>query len=973
MSSRAISKLQTILLIDILIVSFAAAGYFYIASSPGTSLSPQSVQLTGLATDQNVVIGQPLSASVNITNTSSEKGVYSANLTIDNLPNQSKTIALSPGETQTVSFSVTGLSEGTHTVRIDSLEAAFTVLTTYEISDLAINRTTAKIGEPLGISVKITNQVNQTTNYNAALSINGAEAQTKSGTLDVGETKTVLFEVVEQNEGTYNVSVGSLNGNFTIAPSAPPAKPAEFQISNLIIDPDVAQVGIPINVTAKVTNVGEINGNYSATLLVNNAAQGSKIVTLIGGESTTILFTVTENVKAVYTVSIGNLTGNFSIQDPSTIKLTNMIVKPYEVWAGQMVTVTVKGTNTGTSVSTLSLKLKIDDITTQTQNFQVGPGADGSIDFTIVADPLQGGDSATHIVDVNGMQGGFMVVKNGYHTLNVQITPRGDAKFTFTYPNGTSAEYTTFWSALLPEGTYTATMPLTDPTGRISFVSWEDGSTSLAHTINLNARTTLTATYTGGSSCPSLYMWNGTGYVYVAEVSNHGWLGYMNYVDESDNGTVLSTTYWRNSPWDYIPLNASQLQPTNGNFNLTLTQRWDEIFFLDSAYMMVVDHPSDVNVYSTMVEQYINANYTGQIYTVSKNPLTPISAVNEKGENVLPQISKMDGVFTTGFNGKESSSYDNITWNRLNLNLGNLTGAPQIKLVLKAMVDFGDPNSYTTWINKFFSQPRPNGTQPTPIPYMEVKDANGNWVRVPDDRQFPLAPDGIARTYIVDLTGLFPTNDYSLRISNFWNVTYDYIGVDITPQANVTIQRIDPEAVLHQTATTASQSTGNFTKYGDVTQLLLNEDDEFVIGRQGDSVSLQFPTSNLNSPATGMERDYFFFVATWFKTEYANSGFGPTFGFTVDPLPFQNMSGFPYPLAQESYPFDSEHTNYLQQWNTRTINPPPAQQNTAPTGINQSVILVLAFAAVFITVNVSFILLRRRSQYPLSSQKLMRK
>jgi hypothetical protein len=71
-----------------------------------------------------------------------------------------------------------------------------------------------------------------------------------------------------------------------------------------------------------------------------------------------------------------------------------------------------------------------------------------------------------------------------------------------------------------------------------------------------------------------------------------------------------------------------------------------------------------------------------------------------------------------------------------------------------------------------------------------------------------------------------------------------------------------------------------------------------------------------------MERDYYFFVACWFKVEYANYGFGPgNNGFTVDPLPFHYMSGFPYPLQTESYPYDAEHLSYLQEYNTREIKP----------------------------------------------------
>jgi hypothetical protein len=436
-------------------------------------------------------------------------------------------------------------------------------------------------------------------------------------------------------------------------------------------------------------------------------------------------------------------------------------------------------------------------------------------------------------------------------------------------------------------------------------------------------------------------VWNGTGYSYVADISNHGWLGYINTINEDG-----SITYYRNNPWDYVPLDKTQLRLSDGSFNLTLIQKYNEVFYLDQAYMLVVDHPTDVNVYSTMVEQYLNQDYMGKIYTVSKNPLAPISAYNENNQSVLPQISKMDGIFTTGINGIQSPDWNNITWNRITLNLGNLTDAKQIKLVIKAIVNWGSGDDYTTWLNKFFEQTIPNGTQVTPPPYMEVKDVNGNWVKIPEDRQIPIPADGAARTFVVDLTGLFPTNDYSLRISNFWNVTFDYIGVDITQQQNITAYRIDPQAYSYQAFPAGlGAATGNFTKYGNVTQLVLNQDDEFVIGRQGDAVSLQFSTSNLSALANGMERDYFFNDACWFKDENGNWGFG--FGFTVDPLPFQTMSGFPYPLT-ESYPNDTEHQNYLQQWNNRIVNLPATSQDIVANNNNYYFIFILPAIALIV-------------------------
>ena len=952
LSKSAISKLQAILIIDIIVVASAAAGYFYVSSLPGPELSPAQIQLMGLqVTPPTGLVGQSVTVSINVTNTGGETGTFTVNLMLDGTQNQAQSVKLVSGETKTIQFTVSGEDEGTHLVGVGSLEGTFILTSTVELSDLAINRTAAKIGEPIGISVKVTNKAQEGGDYSVTLLINDSATQTKTGHIEGGTTANVLFEVVEQTEGTYQFKIGSLNGTFTISPSAAPPKPAEFQVSNLTIDPEVADPGTAVNVTAKVINVGETSGSYSADFSVNDAVKDTKTLTLSGGETATVTFTVTETGKGNYTIKIGNATGTLSIQAPTTITLTNLIVRPYEVSAGQIVTVTAKGNNNATDVSSLSVKLKVgtqasDMKTIETKTLTLAALAEGSVDFTVTAAPLPGGDSLTYLVDVNGIQGGFMVVKSGYHTFNVEISPRGDADFNITYPDGHQEKHTTFWTALLPEGTYTVTMPLTDPTGRITFVNWEDESTSLSHTITLTSRMTVTATYTGGSSCPVLYMWNGTDYVYVSDVSNHGWLGYINYIN--DDGSI---TYYRNNPWDYIPLNSSQLQSTDGNFNLTLVQKYNEIFYLDQAYMLAVDHPANVSVYSTMVEQYLDPNYMGNIYTISNVPLTPVSAVNEKGENVLPQISKIDGVFTSGGNGIQSPAWDNITWNRVTLDLGNLTGAQQIKLVVRAIVDWGSGDDYNNWLNTFFAQPIPNGTEVTPPPYMEVKDANGNWVHVPQSRDFPLPSDGAARTYVVDLTGLFPTNNYSLRISNFWNVTFDYIAIDTTPQQNVTIQKIDPQAYLYQAfeAGTAA-ATGNLTQYGNVTQLLLKEDDMFVIGRHGDAVSLQFPTGNLSAPGSGMVRDYFLYEACWFKGENGNWGFG--FGFTVDPLPFQNMSGFPY-LPSESYPNDTAHQNYLQQWNTRTIEASATPQKivSSQNGFPIIALPTVAFAAAMVYVN----------------------
>ncbi|MCX8152868.1 MAG: hypothetical protein N3E52_00350 [Candidatus Bathyarchaeota archaeon] len=706
---------------------------------------------------------------------------------------------------------------------------------------------------------------------------------------------------------------------------ASPPKPAEFVVTGLRITPSEVEIFEPVLVTVNVTNIGDEKGEYIANLTINGVIEENQTVTVLGKNFTIAEFTVLKETEGIYTVEIGGLTGVLTVKTPpptaSKIGLSKLTISPYEAWPNETMKATVVATNTGDAPDSLAVRFMVDGSLLERRLIELTAKETRTIEFTFPA-PAEG----KHTVQVNSLTGTFTVVPTGYHTLIVGRSGGGSKPLEFTL-NGVPQKTT--YVELLPVGEYTITVPkIVDVgTGILEFSFWSDGSTSTTITFKLNERKVIVATYTvisGYASCPSLFYWNGTDYVYVTEISNAGWLGYIDYIDEKGN-----IVFGGGNPWDTIKLDAKQLaikRDKDGEFyDIILLQKWDEIFYLDTAFMLVVDHPADVDVYSTMVN-YVNKAFPSEIYTVSKNNLlTPISAVNEKGENVLPYIAKLDGIFTPATNGLESPSWDKIQLNQLTLNLGDLSGAKEIKLVLNGMVDWGSPETYEPWIEQFKAAAAkglvPNGTEIYPPPYMEVMDAKGNWVRVPQDRQIPIPSDYVPRTFAVNLTGLFPAGvrDYKIRITNFFNVTFDYIGIDITPQRAITVQKINAIAVLDQAFQSLSTSTGAFTRYGDVTQLILNEDDMFVIGRQGDNVSLRFPTANLAPLGKGMERSYFLFVACWFKDPPGNWGYG--FNFTVEPLPFRNMTGFPYP-ATESYPYDEAHLKYLREYNTRVVKAP---------------------------------------------------
>ena len=319
-SRSALTKLKTILLIDIIIVAAAAGGFIYLQSLPAEPIDPANIQLTDLnITPTQATVDQTITITLNATNLGDQKGSYIANLTIDGTPSLSQTVQLSGSQTKTIEFIIDSASEGSHTVKIGNLEGTFTVQNKFTLSDLAINRTQAGIGEPIGISVKITNRVEQNEEYSVTLTINDEVAETKTGRIDGSATISLLFEVTKQTEGIYVFTIGSLNGTFKVLPAAPPARPAEFAVNNLVIDPQVTEPNSPVQISVNVTNIGELSGSYTLELKVRDSIAETKTLQLSGGESTTAQFSVTKAEKGTYSVAIGNLTGEFSVQGPSTI------------------------------------------------------------------------------------------------------------------------------------------------------------------------------------------------------------------------------------------------------------------------------------------------------------------------------------------------------------------------------------------------------------------------------------------------------------------------------------------------------------------------------------------------------------------------------------------------------------------------------------------------------------------------------
>jgi hypothetical protein len=58
--------------------------------------------------------------------------------------------------------------------------------------------------------------------YTVVLNINGVKEVEQSVTVAAGSSQTVSFSVAREKAGSYSVTIGGLNGSFTVAPAPSP-------------------------------------------------------------------------------------------------------------------------------------------------------------------------------------------------------------------------------------------------------------------------------------------------------------------------------------------------------------------------------------------------------------------------------------------------------------------------------------------------------------------------------------------------------------------------------------------------------------------------------------------------------------------------------------------------------------------------------------------------------------------------------
>jgi tetratricopeptide (TPR) repeat protein len=426
-----------------------------------------------------------------------------------------------------------------------------------------------------------------------------------------------------------------------------------------------------------------------------------------------------------------------------------------------------------------------------------------------------------------------------------------------------------------------------------------------------------------GSSCPTLFVWDGTHYELVGDMLGAGVVGHWIAAHENKIERDIPR------PTEAIKLDRSSLREKDGELSFRFMEPLEESVYLDQVQLLAVDHPADVDVYPN---EYFASNPPYPSFKVvfgNKNGARPpAGAWDEHGHNVLPDLlaHRYFGDFKVlpfmGFTEPHS----------LELDLGDPYRGGPLWLLLHGEIEY---YSATSMYAADQAHLRPIS------PYVEALVSTGNdakekWVRVVDDMGFPA---GGARTMTADLTGKLPPGTRRIRITTNLQIYWDNILISRTSQhqsARLTpvplaraqlkfhgfplkIEDRPPGNVkyIYEKASATGPYTrpaGAYTRYGDVRTLLDSIDDKFVLFGSGDEVALDFDPATLPALPRGWVRDYFFIANGYEK----DMDFYAYRGDTVEPLPFRKMDTYPYP--GKSFPSDAEHLNYLLEYNTRFMS-----------------------------------------------------
>jgi tetratricopeptide (TPR) repeat protein len=426
-------------------------------------------------------------------------------------------------------------------------------------------------------------------------------------------------------------------------------------------------------------------------------------------------------------------------------------------------------------------------------------------------------------------------------------------------------------------------------------------------------------------SCPWLFTNDGDQIHFITDILWRSPLGLR--INAQETAGVIQTL-------DRVRIPAEKLKPTeNGNYDVRVTAELWETHFFDHISLVAVDHPEDSEVFIDERFVFPAPDLSARLLRTPR-PVAQVS--DQNGRDLSETVSRLDSTYIAPF--RKTSFQGLVEPHFIEITLDDAAGNAPEWLVLSGWLRPTDSS-----INLMLSQ----GTTPPPTGLrVEVADGNGGWQLLHENYGIPA---GKLKTILMDIENVFPDeNDRRLRLHTSSEIYWDAImQTEQLPDAQLREQTLPAERMelryrgfsrwaradstspklpyydeISSTQQRWRDLEGFHTRFGDVTELLADIDDRYVIMNAGDEMRLEFEAPA--PPEAGMKRSFILVSDGWVKDGDYNTEASKT----VHPLPFHGQADYEYtrggrlqddPVFQR-FPEDwaNYHTRYITPEGFRT-------------------------------------------------------
>ena len=269
-------------------------------------------------------------------------------------------------------------------------------------------------------------------------------------------------------------------------------------------------------------------------------------------------------------------------------------------------------------------------------------------------------------------------------------------------------------------------------------------------------------------SCPMIFTWNGSGFQFITDV-----LGVAPLGASSGDGEFFPVDHQ-----EYVSIPAEALEVRDGAYEVRMTEELREVSYIDQMKLMALDHPAGTEIVTN--EKFKSPPFPDfRLFGVTSE-VYPVAAHDSNGADVRDAVLRRDRVYPDSFR-RDLAGVAEL--HHLDLDFGDAARSNRAALILYGWVDWADGSTFLS---------ASQAHRDLVFPYLQVKDAAGNWKTVVEDMGMP---SGKPKPMAVDFAGKFLSASREVRIVTnlcvYWDEIY-LVEDDAPPQVHMTRRRWTP-------------------------------------------------------------------------------------------------------------------------------------------------------------------------------------